>query len=283
MVAFYAIHKIQISMADSLHNALQTFRNSMLTSIACLEFQLRDTLYPCSSTYACPSIHAESSSSSSSSSAESHDSFHGLVQDLAERMTSLESYVKSIVQQKTQVSMEHDLLNMEQNLNTRNILIASPLGTPALAAAVAAANPPDFTLSEKEEDEEDEEDEDEDEEDEDEEEEPSIEEETLKKVLIRGNVYYIDSNSAVYHETEDGYEEIGVYNSTKDSIEYLEQLKDEEKEEGEEIDEEAIEVEEFTYKGNTYQRDTTTNIVYMEDGTEIGTWDGKRIISNLNN
>jgi hypothetical protein len=248
----------------------------MLTSIACLEFQLRDTLYPCSSIHGPPSVHPEPSSSS----AESNELFQGIVQDLTKRMTSLETYVKTLAYQQTQTTIERELLSMEQNINTRNILIASPLGTPALSAAVAAANPPDFALSDEEEEEEEEE----------VEEEPSVEEEILKKILIRGNVYYIDSNSAVYHETEDGYEEIGIYNPTKDSIDYLEQpTKEEEgeeeegeKEEGEE-EEEAIEVEEFIYKGNTYQRDVTTNIVYMEDGTEIGTWDGKRIISNLNN
>ena len=51
----------------------------------------------------------------------------------------------------------------------------------------------------------------------------------------------------------------------------------EEEEEVVEDEEEAIEVEEFLYKGQTYQRDAENN-VYL-DGTQVGTWNGKKIIA----
>ena len=46
--------------------------------------------------------------------------------------------------------------------------------------------------------------------------------------------------------------------------------------EDEEEDEEGIEVEEFEYKGITYQRDDENN-VYL-DGEPIGVWNGRKIV-----
>ena len=103
----------------------------------------------------------------------------------------------------------------------------------------------------------------------------AVEDEPLRPILLDGVSYYIDSDNLLYHETEDGYEQVGSYDPKKDTVELL--ITEEEEEQEEETDEEeGIEVEEFVYKGKTYQRDSE-NTVYL-DGEEIGTWDGKRIV-----
>ena len=102
------------------------------------------------------------------------------------------------------------------------------------------------------------------------EQEEQVEEPELKQIKIKGKLYYKDEENNIYAETEDGYEQIGVYNPvTKD----IEVVQDQEEDEN---DEDAIEVEEFIFKGKTYQRDTENN-VYLE-GEHIGTWNGKKIV-----
>jgi hypothetical protein len=91
----------------------------------------------------------------------------------------------------------------------------------------------------------------------------------LKPIQIKGKPYFIDAEQTVYAETEDGYEEIGIYDAKTKSIIVPQ-------EESEEEDAE-IEVEDFIYKGTTYQRDGDNNI-YL-DGEHIGTWNGKRIVA----
>jgi hypothetical protein len=233
------------------------------------------------------------------------------IQDIDTRMATLETQFRlfqssqSIPSAMYNDTIEHELMSMEKQQNTKNILVSSVRNTPALAAAVAAANPPSFDLCNNLDDNSDTEENEvvnieSKEADTDVEidaeidvEDVSVEEEILKKITIKGVVYYIDPDDAIYHETEDGYEQVGTYDSKTDTINPLigETLEEEEKkdedddevmgevEEVEEVeeDEEAIEVEEFVYKGQTYQRDINNN-VYL-DGDQVGTWNGKKILS----
>ena len=82
--------------------------------------------------------------------------------------------------------------------------------------------------------------------------------------------YWVDENLVVYKETEEGYEEIGTYNTETGDLDI----------ENEEKEEEAVETVEFTYKGTTYYRDQENN-VYDEDGEEIGIWTGSVVKFSL--
>jgi hypothetical protein len=91
----------------------------------------------------------------------------------------------------------------------------------------------------------------------------------LKPIKIDGKSYYIDEEQNVYAETEDGYEQVGTFDSKTKKLVVEEESSDE--------DEDGIVVEDFVYKGKTYQRDEEGN-VYL-DGEQIGTWNGKRIVA----
>jgi hypothetical protein len=82
--------------------------------------------------------------------------------------------------------------------------------------------------------------------------------------------YWVDENLVVYKETEEGYEEIGTYNTETGDLDI----------ENEEKEEEAVETVEFTYKCVTYYRDQE-NTVYDEDGEEIGLWTGSVVKFSL--
>ena len=82
--------------------------------------------------------------------------------------------------------------------------------------------------------------------------------------------YWVDENLVVYKETEEGYEEIGTYNTETGDLDI----------ENEEKEEEAVETVEFTYKGVTYYRDQE-HTVYDEDGEEIGLWTGSVVKFSL--
>jgi len=308
-------------MSDSIHNALSKFRDTMLTAIAGLEFQIRDVLannqYSSSmhqqTTYSRKPISGLYESNKNDLDAMSelseipvnttlHDKITQSIQDIATRMTTLETQFRNfetnqfISRTVYDDHIQNELMSMEKQQNTKNILVSSVRNTPALAAAVAAANPPSFDLSDSVDQSETEESDVEIIEMNDEEiEDASVEEETLKKITIKGILYYIDPENAIYHETEDGYEQVGTYDSATDTIDPLleekiekeevveevqevqqEEIIDTNDEEDEEEEEEAIEVEEFIYKGQTYQRDVDNN-VYL-DGEQVGTWNGKKII-----
>jgi hypothetical protein len=294
-------------MADSIHYILSTFRETMLTAIAKLEFELRDTVRykpePVKQKYP-PMGHWLNEDCNSEISEIRDNEVDHLTKTLElvmQRLDALETTQKSCT---TSVCKEdvHELLQFQPVKNTKNILIPSVKSTPALAAAVAAAsaNPPVFTLDSAQTDESfpidtkevevaDEEveaaDEDEEvveevveeevvEEEVVEEEEEAEADETpdLQPIKIKGKLYYKDDENNVYAETEDGYEQIGIYNPKTKDIEVQEEVVEEVVEE----EEEAVEVEEFEFKGKTYQRDTENN-VYL-DGEVIGTWNGKKII-----
>jgi hypothetical protein len=301
-------------MADMLHQSLANFRDTMLTAIAKLEFQLRDT-YTKQSPYTTYNRWAEEEREEHSSSSESFLPNNTLESTLKSLMTRIDILEQSAAS-RSLASMREEFLSMEPIKHTRNILVPSIRSTPALAAAVAAAAsaiPSDFTLSqpehkvfvEEESDEEveiveeeevveevveeeeevveeeeevveEEEEVVEEEEEVVEEEEEVVEEEDasstpeLKRIDYNGETYFIGSSNSVYEETEEGYEQIGSYNPKTKEITRFEQEEEEDEEDN------AIEVEEFMYKGKTYQRDTENN-VYL-DGEHVGTWNGKKIL-----
>ena len=272
-------------MADNIHNTLAAFRDTMLTAIARLEFQLRDSmtgrdLYERSTVLS--EIHGPDMSK-----------YEATLQELFKRIDGLEQRVS-----ESQV-LEREFMEIRPALNTRNILVPSVRSTPALAAAVAAASalPPDLELnsetsSESEEEEATEEEVTEEEAAEEEEvEKDTTEEEATEEAVEEGEVvseeateeepepelkpikikkvqYYIDSDNNLYSETEDGYEQVGVYDPETKTIKPVEEEVDE--------SEGAVEVEDFVYKGTTYQRDAENN-VYL-DGEQVGAWNGKKII-----
>ena len=266
-------------MADNIHTTLAAFRDTVLTAIARLEFQLRDSmtgrdLYERSTILS--EIHGHDMSKHEAN-----------IQELFKRIDSLE---RRIVEQQQEPILEREFMDIRPSVNTRNILVPSVRSTPALAAAVAAAStPPEFELNsetsseiseeetsveevtEKEVVEEKEEAEEEvveksveevEEAEEEAEEEPELNPITIKKVQ-----YYIDSENNLYSETEDGYEQVGVYDPETKTIKPVEESEDE-----------GVEVEDFEYKGKTYQRDAENN-VYL-DGEQVGTWNGKKIVPN---
>lgn len=319
-------------MADHIHMALASFREEILTSTARLEFQLRDMNQRITTRINNPNavrgcarndtFWAEDSESDGIS-AQRQD-------ELENRIRVLEATIQMLLenQQKADSSkassvtttIEHDLLSMQAPENTRNIIVKSHCGTPALAAAVAAANvprPPELvlpvvaaavgvvvdadevaeeaTVVEEEQDgcagevvveaagedthevvEEEEEEDD--------------EGPNLTRMVLNNQVYFIDEENTAYQETEDGYEEVGVFNPATKRVEVVVEEgaeeeaeeedvvegEEEEQEEQEEEEEEGIEVEEFLYKGKTYARDAENN-VYL-DGEQIGTWNGKKIV-----
>lgn len=265
-------------MADNIHTTLAAFRDTVLTAIARLEFQLRDSmtgrdLYERSTILS--EIHGPDMSKHEAN-----------IQELFKRIDSLE---RRIVEQQREPILEREFMDIRPAVNTRNILVPSVRSTPALAAAVAAAStPPEFELnsetsSESSEETAEEVAEEEIAEEEVEEkavvveeasvEEAAVEEEEaeeepeLKPITIKKVQYYIDSENNLYSETEDGYEQVGVYDPETKTIKPVEESEDE-----------GVEVEDFEYKGKTYQRDAENN-VYL-DGEQVGTWNGKKIVPN---
>lgn len=269
-------------MADSLHNTLAAFRDSILQSIARLEFQMRDnatTLRQASNPqFEMNENHSRRINAIEQSSEQDREMFkriiaeqetkhNTVIQSLISRITSLEAKLSSTIGQTVE-----EILTIEEPTTTQNIIIPSMRSTPALTAALAATIPEPVILdSESEYSGEVVEEETEDEQD---------SGPDLTKVIIKGVSYYMDSSNTVYQETEDGYEEVGKYNPKLDRIEVAQEEEEEVvegEEEGEE-EEEAIETEEFTYKGQTYQRDAEGN-VYDDEGDVIGFWNGKKIVA----
>lgn len=100
-------------MADSLHNALSKFRTTMLSAIAHLEFELRDT----------------------SPKVDRIDTVVNSLQDLTSIVRVLEKKVT-----------DSEMLNIQPVPNSKNIIVSK--GTPALSAAVASYAPPVMELDE---------------------------------------------------------------------------------------------------------------------------------------
>jgi hypothetical protein len=211
----------------------------MLSAVAELEFELRDAVR-----------HPEPMREMGSH----HGGHDSQIEDIVRKMEFIETTLKQVLssglgaRQTPVVDVQprvEELLQVEPVANSRNVLI-SVKNTPALAAAVAAAEPPVFDLEIEEEDETEE-----------------VEEETEE--VEEGEV---EEDAEEAEEAEEEEEE-------EVEVEVEEGEVEEDAEEVEE-EEEAVEVEEFEYKGKTYQRDAE-GTVYL-DGEEIGTWNGKKII-----
>ncbi len=270
-------------MADSLHNTLATFRDSILQSIARLEFQLRDSAGAAAGVVQSESV-LNNNNDILQRLANLETKIHMAGQSQSNQtvnaiLTQMIMFEKRLnhLEETAQPTQEvasneiEEILTIEEPTTTRNIVIPSIRSTPALAAAVAAANPVPIALDSDSVSEESGEVIEEEEESESEDSGPD-----LKKVIIKGVSYYMDESNTVYQETEDGYEEVGTYNPKLDRVEVNQE--EEEVEEEADEEEEAIETEEFVYKGNTYQRDAEGN-VYDDDGDVIGFWNGKKIVA----
>lgn len=258
-------------MADTLHLSLSAFRDTMLTAVARLEFQLRDATVerPAPSTVDLTSFKTELSEALTTHTKDvsAHTS---RIDSLEIKVSNLQEQIAALLKATEETK---ELLNIPAPPSTtKNILVS----TPALAAAVAAAMPPTMELVDDESEEEAEEAEEEVEEEAEAEEEAEDDGPELKQVVIKGKQYFMDAENSVYVETDEGYEEIGTYNPKLDCIEGAEEEEAEAPAEEEAEEEEGIEVEEFLYKGKTYQRDNENNV--YDDGEHIGTWNGKKII-----
>jgi hypothetical protein len=270
-------------MADHLHTAIAGFRDTMLTALARLEFQLRDS----SMSGMHSNVHHPTNEYEDSQTAFEISKLTNLVGQLSMRIASLEENLENNHNEVPQASgdtMASELLTMHPVPNTRNILIASVRSTPALGFTAgdsdseSGSDQGESTIDVEEDTEVEVEEVEEAVETDANAEEAVVETESdtessgpdLKPIQIKGKQYYIDEEQHVYAETEDGYEEIGVYDAKTKSIVVPQEESDEEKEV-------AIEVEDFIYKGTTYQRDGENN-VYL-DGEQIGTWNGKRIVA----
>jgi hypothetical protein len=271
-------------MADSLHLALAAFRDTMLTAVARLEFAIRDTEQPVSSS-STPSADLTSFMTEVKDLVSYHTSIVGghnsRIDTLEKKFQSLQEQLAAVLK-ATEETKELLKIPAPTPETTRNVLIS----TPALTAAVAAVavQPPAMVLDDEDDSDEstvekgqlpeEEEVEEQDVEMESEEDETGLD---LRQIIIKGKQYFMDAESSVYVETDEGYEEIGKYNPTLDCIEGAEEEDiEEEVEEEVEENEEAVEVEEFIYKNKTYQRDNENNV--YDDGEHIGTWNGKKIV-----
>jgi len=259
-------------MADTLHFSLEKFRNTILSAVAQLEFELRHNMPQCGPSSCCEMKHEDVHSVSSYS---KHNEARIYPEEdqyelLARKLGFLETTMTQVLAQmhtplrtaEPILEVEHpveDLLNVKPVQNSRNIVISSVKNTPALSAAVASvmAMPPTMSLDTAEESSIDEEEEHEVEEEDEEEE---VEEEEVEEEEVE----------------EEEVEEEEVEEEEVEEEEVEEEEVEEEEEEVVEEEEEGIEVEEFEYKGITYQRDDDNN-VYL-DGEQIGTWNGKRIL-----
>ena len=103
-------------MADNLHNALSKFRNTMLTAVAVLEFELRDAV----------SVKTDSA-----------------LETLANTVSVLEKKINNIEMS--------DILNIRPVVNSGNVVV-SKSNSPALAAAIASLHPSGFNLSDEDDD-----------------------------------------------------------------------------------------------------------------------------------
>ena len=274
-------------MADSLHLALSVFRDTMLTAVARLEFAIRDSAT--GSVEPSPSLNHEFVELKEQLH-QNLNSYESLKTSHTTRMNTLEKEYQNLQEQvaallkATEETKELLKIPAPAPSTTRNVLIS----TPALAAAVAAVTvqPSVMVLDDdsdsevgegqlpQEEEVVEEKDVQQDVEMEVEDEEEEDDSPDLRQVMIKGKQYFMDAENSVYVETDEGYEEIGKYNSALDCIEGTEGDSEDDTEVEEE--EEGIEVEEFLYKGKTYQRDSENNV--YDDGDQIGTWNGKKII-----
>jgi hypothetical protein len=276
------------TMADPLHSSLTEFRDTILTAVARLEFQMRDMrsaqlssqapMRPGPSTSNYPYYNSTWTPPGEISAIRSDPCAElvSALNEMSRRVEHLEMRLSATILQTSNnipAAVAHDvdtLLEIEPPTNSRNVLVPSMRNTPALTAAAAAACPPMIHLGE----------EDNTSDDEapvksvivSEEEEEEDDENPLKPIKINGKPYFVDSDNVVYVETDEGYEEIGMYNPSTKTLTLHDAASSES--EGESV----VEVEDFIYKSKTYQRDGDNNVYY--DGELVGTWNGKKIVAS---
>lgn len=236
-------------MADSIHMLLANFRNDVLTSLAKLEFQIRDL----NTMSNLPPLVPISSHNSSLNSSDVTDTVKKHAEDIEKLTRSLDNVYRLLSQQQEEKEQKSSFLEIQPTENTKNVLIS----TPALQAAVSRAN--DMETLHLDSDSEDE----------------------HEDVVMSGEeseVEYSQVKKAEQaEETKQAEESMDVEEEDQEDQEDQDEVEEEEDENEEQDEEEnAIEVEEFTYKGTVYHRDEDGN-VYL-DGDEIGQWNGKKIL-----
>ncbi len=143
-----------------MHMALASFRDEILTSIARLEFQLRD-IPQRNGTHNnyCNTKYGYFNNATNVSDSQRNDTFWNddnskdtaHKEEMERRIRALEASIQMLLENQNRqpavskassitTTIEDDLLNMQAPADTRNIIVKSHSGTPALAAAVAAAN-----------------------------------------------------------------------------------------------------------------------------------------------
>jgi len=182
----------------------------MLTAVACLEFELRDSM-------------------KSSESDMRIDTIMSTLNEVSEAVSNLKpagvdttTFLSQNQFTMNQIVESSNILNITPSANTKNVVITKNT-TPALTAAVAAFNPPSINLDKPEgmevdEEEGDVEEEEEEEKEEEEEEEedhdgPQEDEEELEveEFEYKGVTYQRDSDNNVYLDGE----EVGIWNGKK--------------------------------------------------------------------
>lgn len=272
-------------MADYIHQALSAFRDTILTAVARLEFQLRDVKGTTSSTEDMTEV---------KSCLQSHKQ---MLAHLSQQISSLSiphtvpviSTTTQASSVSTQVSNEMTELLKIQPSESKNVLVipkavvaqesdsedeVEESVTESEEESVTIEEPGDdcgATKSDVEEDQ-------------------DAEQPSLTEFEVDGEILYRDEENAVYRKTGDEeYEQIGEWDPNEEALMLYEaeeaEEQEDEAEDQEEVEdqeeaqdeEEALECESFVYKGKTYLRDAE-NTVYNEDGEEIGTWNGKAVL-----
>lgn len=255
-------------MADYIHQALSAFRDTILTAVARLEFQLRD-------------VKGVSVSSEDMTDVKSCLQTHEkMLAHLAQQISSLSITPSAPV--VTQVANEVTELLKIQASESKNVLViakeeaqdsdsesevedseSEPESEQSEEESVSIEEPGDdcgATKSEAEEEE-------------------DAEQPSLTEFEVDGETLYRDEENAVYRKSGDEeYEQIGEWDPNEETLMLYEtEEEQEEAQEEEEEEEEALECETFIYKGTTYLRDAE-NTVYNKEGEEIGTWNGKTVL-----
>jgi hypothetical protein len=292
-------------MADSLHTYLAQFRDSVLNSVANLEFKLRDTANLKTSEKDSGGTVVvdndviqqklnllENTLSAVKTTMEEqrryiHTTFQ-MFEDKLSKGTSGPCMIPQGLQLFENTSIENEIMKIQKPL-TADIFVPTGMHSQYVDTAEAVnyssaksgvSAQSSITLSESDNSGE------------------YMDESTLEKFKFQGMTYYRDDELTVYKETDDGYEEIGLWDSTRNIVVFheIEEIEDElqshetdtekeetDEQEGETLEEETeeeVEVEctPFEYKGVAYLRDPDNN-VYSEDGEgPIGTWNGKKIL-----
>jgi hypothetical protein len=159
-------------MSDSLHAALAQFRDSMLSAVARLEFSLRDQQQSTASWNAInqpnqpwagnQTVPAWQIPTNMPNESVEHQ-FEELTNKMVfyfQRMDHLEQQLRSIREERSaqvyksepraqSIGSMDEILIVEPTEQTRNVLVKHPKASPALSAAVAAANPPEIVEEEE--------------------------------------------------------------------------------------------------------------------------------------